>query len=100
VLTLKIPDTTPLATYWLVAWADRAEDVAESDDTNNCRRSVTTVIAGLSRSVLPGRQQPASTRQTGPTVYRQRYHRKSWNDQRTSLGYALLSVIGSRKEHW
>ena len=49
-VSLKIPDSTPLGTYWLVACADRTQDVAETDNTNNCRQSATTV--SLSRPDL------------------------------------------------
>jgi hypothetical protein len=42
-LTVKIPATTPAATYWLLACADAALVVEENDDVNNCRRSDTQI---------------------------------------------------------
>jgi hypothetical protein len=50
VMSLKIPESTPLGTYWLVACADRTSDVAENNNSNNCRKSTTTVL--LSRPDL------------------------------------------------
>ena len=42
-ITVTIPSTTPLNTYYLLACADDTGVVTELDDGNNCRASATTV---------------------------------------------------------
>ena len=42
-ITVTIPSTTPLNTYYLLACADDTAVVTELDDGNNCRASTTTV---------------------------------------------------------
>jgi subtilase family serine protease len=44
-VTLVVPTTTPFGTYYLLACADDLRVVSESDETNNCRASTTTVQA-------------------------------------------------------
>jgi len=41
--TIFAPWTTPAGTYYLLACADGAVAVAESDETNNCLASSTTI---------------------------------------------------------
>jgi subtilase family serine protease len=45
-VSLTIPSTTPLATYFLVACADDLKRVVETSETNNCRASSSTVVVG------------------------------------------------------
>jgi parallel beta-helix repeat protein len=45
-VSLIIPAGTPTATYYLLACADDAGAVVESNETNNCRASVTRVAVG------------------------------------------------------
>jgi hypothetical protein len=42
-VTVTIPASTPLSTYFLLACADNASKVAETDEKNNCKASTTTV---------------------------------------------------------
>jgi subtilase family serine protease len=42
-LLVTIPTATPPGAYFLLACADDTGVVAESDETNNCRASVTTI---------------------------------------------------------
>jgi subtilase family serine protease len=42
-VTLTIPTVTPLNTYFLLACADGPNTVVETDETNNCKASTTTV---------------------------------------------------------
>ena len=42
-VTVTIPAGTPAGTYRLLACADDRRVVAESNETNNCRASTTTV---------------------------------------------------------
>jgi subtilase family serine protease len=49
-VTVMIPATAPVGTYWLVSCADAKLQVAEGDDLNNCRASATTIL--LSRPDL------------------------------------------------
>jgi CARDB protein len=44
--SVKIPATTPPGMYWLMACADTDLQVAESDDTNNCRVADSRVTIG------------------------------------------------------
>src|SRR5262249_53866437 len=45
-VTVLIPATTPLATYFLLACAHDLAHVTESDETNNCVASTATVQVG------------------------------------------------------
>src|SRR5262249_40036345 len=45
-VTVTVPATAPLATYWLLACADDLARVAEGDETNNCIPSATSVVLG------------------------------------------------------
>ena len=45
-VTVTIPTTTPLRTYYLLACADDTRLVAEASDANNCRASATRVTVG------------------------------------------------------
>jgi subtilase family serine protease len=45
-VTVTIPATLPLGAYFLIACADDRDTVTESDETNNCRASSTTVTVG------------------------------------------------------
>jgi len=40
---VTIPAATPPSTYFLLACADGANAVVETDETNNCKSSSTTV---------------------------------------------------------
>ena len=42
-VTVTIPSTTPLNTYFLLACADDSSTVVETNETNNCTASSTTV---------------------------------------------------------
>jgi len=42
-VTVTIPTVTPLNTYFLLACADGPNTVVETDETNNCKASATTV---------------------------------------------------------
>jgi len=44
--SLIIPAGTPTATYYLLACADDTGAVVESNETNNCRASVSKVAVG------------------------------------------------------
>ena len=45
-VNVVVPATTPLATYFMLACADDLAAVTESDETNNCVASATTVQVG------------------------------------------------------
>ena len=42
-VTVTIPAATPPSTYFLLACADGPNTVVETDETNNCKASSTTV---------------------------------------------------------
>lgn len=42
-VTVTVPSNMALGTYYLIACADNTTTVTESDETNNCRASATTV---------------------------------------------------------
>ena len=46
-VTVTIPAATALGTYYLLACADDTLVVAESNESNNCRVSATTVVVHL-----------------------------------------------------
>ncbi len=45
-VSVKIPSSTPLASYFVLACADDGGDVVETNETNNCAASATTVTVG------------------------------------------------------
>ena len=45
-VTVTIPTSVSPASYFLLACADDTTNVAESNETNNCRASVNTVAVG------------------------------------------------------
>jgi subtilase family serine protease len=64
-VTVTIPATAPVGTYWLVACADAKLEVAEANDLNNCRASATTILLSgpdLTHSAISN---PPATAQPG-----------------------------------
>ena len=74
---LRVPATTPLRTYWILACADAGVEVAEGLETNNCRRSEDPVVISrpdlveVSVSNPPAFAQPGSNFQVTDTVVNQ-----------------------------
>jgi hypothetical protein len=52
-VTVKIPFNTPDGIYYLLACADDTNKVAESNETNNCIASSTTITSYYTANVLP-----------------------------------------------
>jgi hypothetical protein len=57
--TLKIPATTPPATYFVLACADDTDVIGEGNEANNCRASATTITValpdlGITTLTIPG----------------------------------------------
>jgi subtilase family serine protease len=107
-LTLTIPSTIPLRKYYLLACADDAAVVTETDESNNCRASAATVhvtrpdLIQTAVSDPPAAAAPGSTFRAVDTVQNQglvaaaasttRYYFSI--DQRKGSGDVLLT--GSR----
>lgn len=64
-LTLQIPSTMPLATYYLLACADDARRVIETDEGNNCRASATHVQVTRPDLVQTAVSNPPATASSG-----------------------------------
>jgi len=60
-VSVLIPSTTPVGTYFLLACADAAGLVAESDDTDNCRAAGGTLRVGRPDLVVTAVSDPPPT---------------------------------------
>ena len=65
--TVSVPSTTSLGTYYLLACADDTKQVAESDETNNCRPSATTALLALPDLTISALANPPSVGVPGGT---------------------------------
>jgi len=64
---VTIPSSTPLGTYYVLSCADDLNAVTESDETNNCKASATTVQVTLSDLVVTAVTNPPATAAVGGT---------------------------------
>jgi subtilase family serine protease len=64
-VTVTVPSSTPLATYYLLACADAWSAVMEDYETNNCVASATTVQITVPDLVEPALTDPPSTLMLG-----------------------------------
>jgi subtilase family serine protease len=64
-ITVTIPTTTALGTYYLLVCADDTHIVTESDETDNCTASTTTVQVGVSDLVETAVTNPPATATVG-----------------------------------
>jgi len=66
-ITVTIPPDTPLGTYYLVSCADDLNAVSETNETNNCRASTTTIQVGLADLLVTSLSNPPATAAAGGT---------------------------------
>src|SRR5262245_54558398 len=66
-VTVTIPSGTPLGTYYLVGCADDLGVVNETNESNNCRTSTTTIQVGLADLVVTSLSNPPATAAAGGT---------------------------------
>ena len=64
-VTVTIPASTPLASYYLVSCADVAAKVVEINEANNCRASTATILIGLPDLVTTALSAPPATSRPG-----------------------------------
>ena len=67
-MTVTIPTSTPLGTYFLLACADDAKVVPETDETNNCVASAGTVQVTLPDLVETAVTNPPPAAKPGGTL--------------------------------
>jgi len=66
-VTVTIPSGTPLGTYYLLSCADDLNAVNETNESNNCRASTTTIQVGLADLVVTSLSNPPATAAAGGT---------------------------------
>ena len=67
-VNLTVPSSTPPDTYYLIACADDAKVVAESDEANNCRASTGRVQVGRPDLAVTAMAEPPLTVVRGRTI--------------------------------
>ena len=66
-LTTTVPSTTPPGTYYVLSCADDSSTVSETNESNNCRASATTVQVTLPDLVITAVTNPPATAAGGGT---------------------------------